>query len=341
MNVRRLFAWMVPPFRTDAAGWFARLKAGRITPQLDAKYRDWLAANPGNEVAYERQELAWELAGELADDEEINALITDAQRASRVTNAVRYRSRRLWMLSAVAAAFLLATLGATLYLLSGHQGQIYATAVGEQRTVVLPDQSRMVLNTSTRARVNFTRGERVIELEHGEATFSVTRDASRPFEVRAAQGITRVLGTEFNVLAAREGVTVSVLSGKVEVIASGRAETESPRSILVNGQEVTYQRDHLSTTRTANADRIQAWHAGRVAFDDAPLAQALGEFNRYTPNPVVLGDASLAQVRVTGLFRIGETEALLQALDAAFNIRAQRNGTTIELHRREVVSESR
>jgi ferric-dicitrate binding protein FerR (iron transport regulator) len=42
-------------------------------------------------------------------------------------------------------------------------------------------------------------------------------------------------------------------------------------------------------------------------------------------------DGSLGDLRVTGLFRIGETEALLRALETAFGIRAEHSAEAIEL----------
>jgi transmembrane sensor len=316
----------------NAARWFARLKAAPVTAPLDGKFQRWLAADPAREVEYERQELTWELAGELAEDQEIAQLVAEAQQS-----AAKARERTRWPFIAwsiaVAAALALLAVGIGIQLQSRSVGETYVTAIGEQRTVVLPDESRIVLNTSTRARVLFKRNARIVELDQGEATFSVAHDPTRPFEVKAASGTTRALGTEFNVLSHSEGVTVSVLEGRVEVTSSGAGRAD-PRSVrLGRGQEVTYQNAHLSDVRIANADRIQAWHAGRIAFEDVRLEQALAEFNRYTQVPVVLRDSSLSELRVTGLFRIGETDAFLRALDAAFDIRAERDDQTIELAR--------
>jgi transmembrane sensor len=83
----------------------------------------------------------------------------------------------------------------------------------------------------------------------------------------------------------------------------------------------------------AKAARIYAWHSGRIAFEDVDLEHALIEVNRYTRTPVVLEDPSLGTVRVSGVFRIGETDALLQALETAFGIRAERSGASIKLRR--------
>ena len=330
-------SWRFTWFRKSPAAWFTRLRGGPITPRLDAKYRRWLAANPANEVDYERHELAWEVAGELSNDDEIAALLADAQRASMGGPIRQHRRRQLLTWSAAAATLAVIAIGTTLYTQRQSEESIYTTAVGEQRTVVLPDQSRMVLNTATRARVVYRSKARVVELEQGEATFLVAHDSSRPFEVVAARGTTRALGTEFNVLSAAEGVTVTVLSGTVAIIAPGDTwDALAARSMrLTHGQEITYSKARVSPVRTANAARIQAWHSGRIAFEDVALEQALSEFNRYTRTPVVVRDASLAGLRVTGLFRIGETEALLRALDSAFGIRADHRATVIELRQRE------
>ena len=170
------FLW---PHRS-AAAWFARLRAGPITPRLDAKYRRWLAAEPMNEVKYERHELAWELAGELSKDDEIAALLADAQCAAVETTAPRLGRRPLLMLAGAAASVAAIAIGGSLYVRSLSDEYTYATAVGEQRSVVLPDQSRIVLNTSTQVHVIYKRGSRRVEIEQGEATFSVAHDASRP-----------------------------------------------------------------------------------------------------------------------------------------------------------------
>jgi transmembrane sensor len=324
------FAW----FHKTSAQWFVRLRAHPVTPRLDAKFRRWLASDPANEVEYERHELAWELAGELAKDEEIEALLAEAQQAASAEARPRPRQHIL-MWSAVTAALIVAIVVTTLNLYWSGSAQIYATAVGEQRTIVLPDQSRMELNTDSEVRVVYRSSARSIEIRRGEATFSVRHDTQRPFEVHAAHGTARALGTEFNVLAQPGATTVAVLSGKVEVIPAVEGR-DAPQSItLLHGTQVTRSNVGFSAVAPADLNRIVAWHSGRVAFTDVDLKQALVEFNRYTATPIVLADPSLARLRVSGTFRIGETNALLQALEQAFGIRAELQTKAIELRPRD------
>jgi len=318
--------WLPSWFRRSAAQWFVRLRASPITPRLDTRFRRWLAAAPSNEVDYERHELAWELAGELANDTDIKMFLAEAE--SQITDSTPGRSPRLWLAWAGVAATVLAVF-IGVYFQWPLAGDVYMTAVGEQRTVMLPDRSRMNLNTATRARVFFKHNARVVELDYGEATFAVVPDSRRPFEVHAAQGRARALGTEFNVMSFAREVTVSVLSGKVEV--TGPESLQAAPAVLAKGQEVSYDAVHVSAVEHANANRILAWHSGRIAFEDADLEHAIAEFNRYSGTPIVLGDPSLGTLRVTGVFRIGETEALLQSLNIAFGIRADKENSSILL----------
>jgi transmembrane sensor len=320
--------------RRSAAAWFARLRGGPITPSLDAKYRRWLAADPANEVRYERQELTWALAGELAKDDDIAALLAEAQHASVASPMHRPGRRRVMMWAAAAASLSAVAVGTLLYMRSAASEEfLYATAVGEQRTVVLPDQSRITLNTSSRVHVTYERDSRVIELQQGEATFSVAHDATRPFDVVAAHGRTRAIGTEFNVLTTPSGVTVSVLAGVVAITPPARSgnPVEAVALRLTRGEEITYSNERVSEVRPLNANRIQAWHVGRIAFEDLPLQLAVAEFNRYTQTPIVVRDATLADLRVTGMFRIRETEAFLTALNTAFGVQADRETAAIVL----------
>jgi transmembrane sensor len=300
-----------------------------VTPQPDADFQRWLASDAQNEADYQRHELVWDLAGELADDEEIKSLVAEAQRA---TQKPRPAVSHTLMWSATVAVLVVAVcIG--VYWQWPSNAEEYATAVGEQRTVVLPDQSHMTLNTSTHVRVEFRRDVRVIELEYGEATFSVTHDAHRPFEVRAAQGTARALGTEFNVLSLNSNVTVSVLSGKVEVIApnTGHRDATAKAAVLTSGAELTYNSAGVSQIQPADAARINAWRSGRIIFKNVDLQTAMREFNRYGKTPILLGDTSLESVHVSGVFRIGDTDALLRALNLAFEIEANHRNDAIEL----------
>lgn len=315
-----------------ASDWFARLRPGNVSKRTDTRFREWLVRDADNERAYERQELAWEVSYELEDDPEIQKLLREAETAttSDAVTAPRTVYFRLGWVATVAAVVLVSAL-TTWWSMRTDGGELYVTAVGEQRTVILSDQSQLTLNTATRVYVNYTRKLRSVRLEQGEATFKVAHDAAHPFEVSAAGAMARALGTEFNVLEGKQGVTVSVLEGRVEVLPTGAQAGKVTRAVISGGEEVTYSAGQLSPVATGGLQRISAWHNRRVSFQDVTLEEAIEEFNRYTQTRLVFGDPSLRQYRVSGVFRVGETQALLSALREAFGVTAEQRGNSIIL----------
>jgi transmembrane sensor len=61
------------------------------------------------------------------------------------------------------------------------------------------------------------------------------------------------------------------------------------------------------------------------------LADAIEEYNRYSTKPVILEAPELADRRVHGIFRVGDEEAFIHALERALPVRAKRGPDTITL----------
>lgn len=242
--------------------------------------------------------------------------------------------------AAAAAVLLLAGSGAIFAYLELDAPR-YVTAVSEQRDVLLADGSRVTLNTSTALKVQYDESARRIELERGEAIFSVKHDPSRPFEVVAGQTVARALGTEFNVDVRHDRIRVSVIEGVVRVSVAQSAEAAndataaSPAALaLTKGRTAEFREtDQLLVEEPADLRRIQAWRARRLEFTDAPLSEALEEFNRYSTTHVVIGTPDLNHVRVSGVFRIGDTEGFLFSLREALGVRTLATADKIVLVR--------
>src|SRR5205807_1325966 len=99
--------------------------------------------------------------------------------------------------------------------------QVYATAIGEQRSVVLKDGSMIQLNSRSRVEVRYTDHDRKIALKEGQALFTVARDTQRPFLVSAGDTAVRAVGTQFDVNRLETEIVVTVLEGKVAVESPG------------------------------------------------------------------------------------------------------------------------
>jgi transmembrane sensor len=67
---------------------------------------------------------------------------------------------------------------------------------------------------------------------------------------------------------------------------------------------------------------LTSWSEGMLVFQDRALADAVTEMNRYVARPIVLGDAAVGRIRVSGSFRTGAARAFVDALQLGFPVRA-------------------
>ena len=178
-----------------AAAWVARIDAGRLTRKDREALLSWLAADPLHPALLDEHARAWAFAG---------------SGRTPVIVPTRDLPRRRILAMAVAASVAVAIGHEVVHKRSVFESD-YATVIGENKRIALPDGSLIKLNTATRLSVVFTRDRRRITLLAGEGLFEVAHDASRPFEVFAAGFVTRAIGTRFFV---REAVVAACVRGR-------------------------------------------------------------------------------------------------------------------------------
>ncbi|WP_454062822.1 FecR family protein [Candidatus Nitrospira salsa] len=201
----------------------------------------------------------------------------------------------------------------------------YQTAKGKQQTVTLADGSIVMLNTDTMLSVLLSNQERVVELEQGEARFTVTHDEHRPFHVKAGNGMIHDLGTQFIVKHLSDQVEIFVFEGTVEVgvLQPVSSATASGRRLLTQGQQVRYTVEgHMSSIEPFEEHIASAWTEGKLVFHAQPLNTVLNELARYAPGEIRLLDPTLADLPISGIFNLENLGRFPQALQEAFPITA-------------------
>jgi len=302
-----------------ATEWFASLQRREIPADEWARFRQWIEAAPGNREEFRRREQLWELLGSVVQDEQ---LAEETRQALAHPPAARRYRARLGGSFALAASVVLAAFGAW-WAVQFADVRDVKTAVGERQVIVLPDNSRIAVNTATHLRIDYRLGRRRIHLKQGEALFDVARDASHPFIVRTTRATVTALGTEFTVAQSTGGVKVDVLEGRVRAAMPMTGQGTPPSILLAAGQAGHLSSQSRQWTRgQADVTRIRAWQAGRLEFQHETLETVVAEFNRYSHPQLVLADQHLASLRVSGVFRIGHTESLVRALMAVYPIEA-------------------
>jgi transmembrane sensor len=322
--------------RERAGEWMARLDRGINASEHDA-LKVWLAQDPRHRLMLLEISEMWDRMEVLT---ELSALFPKEARAPRPV---------WWNSTALRLSF--GCLGALVVIYFAFMGLLpsktlqarYRTAIGQQQSVTLPDKSSVMLNTNTSLAVHFTRSERTVDLQQGEAHFKVAKDADRVFTVRVGESEFKAVGTEFNLRKTSDAdVELTVTEGRVKVLTSGVRVGESvpapakagPRPVLVDaGKRLTVNAlaQVMEAPQPAKIENTVAWTHGMIVFDGEPLERAVREVSRYSTIQFVISDSRIGQIPVVGYFKIGDTDGLVAALQANFDIDASREGSSIVL----------
>ncbi len=294
----------------EASAWLARLHGPRGA-DAEVPLQDWLRGDPAHQDAFERATELWDILPGAA------ALATPEVRA-----------QRRFMPMAIAASILaLVAVGTTtLYL---NRAPVFDTGAGEQRTATLDDGSRIALNTDSHVTVAFDRGTRQVTLDRGEALFEVAHDTARPFIVVAGDERIKALGTSFVVRRDAERVRVTLLRGKVEVTRAG--ERPQLLAVLAPGERVSAAAQAAPILDRPALDAVTAWRRGELLFRDTPLSEAVAEVNRYGQDRVVVNDARLGALPISGVFATDDSAEFAAAVAQLHGLRVRREGKALLL----------
>ncbi len=222
-------------------------------------------------------------------------------------------------------------------------GDSYRTAVHGQRVLRLSDGSSVMLNTATYVLANIGTRSREVTLVDGEATFDVTKDPARPFQVRAGsrQFECGPDGGRFNIRRLSDtDVEITLVRGSIKALVNADAAALTPaqvRSRFSAGAHTFHASEGgllgpgwvlPGKLDKESMERRLAWQRGRIILVDEMLEDALKEVERYTTTRFVLVDDGLRRLRVSAEFRTGDIDAVLRLLRDTLHVesRADENG---------------
>ncbi len=296
----------------EASAW--RVHLTEVEAESTAEFEAWLAADPRNADAWKRVDAPWQFIGAHAAEPELVAARGAALGTMPHFGEAEPRRAAAWRMIAAAALLVLIAAGGWFYWQL--QPVEYQTALGERRTLVLSDGSRLGLDSNSEVRVSYSTHRRDLALVRGQARFEVAHDAARPFLVTADGAVVRATGTDFDVDLPPEGVLVTLIEGRVTV------SREKDRVPLAAGEQLTLASARPPAIAHVNTADVLAWQNGQVVFHDAPLAVVVARMNRYDATKLVLADPRLAQLRVSGTFNTGDVLGFVDIITRYLKIRA-------------------
>jgi len=294
----------------QAADWLARLHADDRAAEDEAAFRAWLNADSSHRDAFERTSAVWEAVGGLRDHVPLQVQASEPVRLSR--RAVM-----------AGGGGLIIAAGLTLGWREAHAG-IYRTEVGEQRRLVLDDGTRVMLDTDTSIRFRASDRFRTLSLASGRIDLGIATDP-RPFVIEA--GTRRVTTQAARLDVRRDGdrVALTAVEGSAQVEGSGATVS------LASGSRIAMAAGRPDRIDRPELDDLIAWQSGRLAFRNETIAQAIAEMNRYTTRTLIVSDARVSAMRLSGVYRVGDPEAFARSLAVLLPVRVTSDGDEIRI----------
>jgi ferric-dicitrate binding protein FerR (iron transport regulator) len=183
------------------------------------------------------------------------------------------RSRRIVLFKNIAsvASVFIVSLACFIFLQTDSKTLIeYHTQRGEQKEVLLPDGSKVKMNSNSSLRFyeeNFVEN-RDVEFE-GEGYFDVEKSNYR-FQVKLNEAKVVVLGTKFNIDAYEneKNIIVTLVSGKINF------QTSEHSHILKPYQQILFNRElGKMKLEQVQAEDLIAWVNNNLVFDSMPLSR--------------------------------------------------------------------
>lgn len=347
----------LPELMQQAIEWLVLLRSGELSEGETHAFADWLSEDIAHAQAFAKAEdLLNDAAIAAQSPRSVSSAISDTSETRRKKPTVpiekptvanrRYPSTRSSRWLAIPLSLAAAWLFAVFLILPEQSHWLeaylsdYRTGTGELRDIQLADASHILLNTNTAISVTYSESLRHITLHHGQARFTVAKDANRPFEVASGGLAIRALGTVFEVYnPSAGGMSITVQKHAVAVSIANKSPAEeigqqSPLEVK-EGERLRYDfTGQLNKPESINPAQANAWHQRRLYMNDRPLAEFIAELGRYRTGRIFIADPEIKNLRITGAFSLANPDETLAKVKQVLALRETRLGPWwVLLHR--------
>jgi transmembrane sensor len=364
----------------QAAEWYVAHRDGELAPAQQQAFMRWLRASPVHVAEYLSIVSVAQDIGDAArqDTTSLRQLLHEAAAQNHVVPLDgtahtpvpdtrvpgHYRTRSIrehhttrssrrpvvrWGVGiAVSALVTVILIGSLRWFASGPPpAQSYATHHGEQRSLQLPDNTIVRLNSDSAITVSFDRHQRRVEVTRGQAYFEVAKDPSRGFGVQVDGLLIKDIGTAFDVNRQGTDTTVTVAEGQVQVWHASPAPSagwfgsdrhlsapqgHAPILDLEAGHQARIATSGTVESRgPVDVQRATAWTQGNIAFENQSIAVVAAEFNRYNNLQISVGDPRIAALPISGTFDAHDVPTFVAFLDSLPGVHAETRDSHIRV----------
>lgn len=234
-------------------------------------------------------------------------------------NFRNFRKFPLVLAGVAATVLLLFFTGRAFYGPSGDHTTTTTTAYAEQRTVTLPDGSRVHMNANSTLRYaenwNDT-DDREVWLD-GEAFFEVAKKPAthQKFRVTTPDLSIAVLGTVFNVNTQEDGTSVFLEEGSIALELKDLGKGEQ---LMAPGDLIKYsanRKEVIAEERNSQSKVHTSWKDGVLTFEDTPMADVLRRLENIYGLTISIEDSTVLDRSITGGLPMEDLEIVIPLLE--------------------------
>lgn len=206
-----------------------------------------------------------------------------------------------------------------------------ATSYGSQSEVVLPDGTKVFLNSGSNLSYRYNKHSKIREVEFsGEGFFEVAKN-EQPFTIETTEGLkVEVLGTKFNLTAYSNDKTIqtALVEGKVEITNKG-----GQKVLMAPGQIVEFEKDSEQLNLiSGNINHNSAWRKHKMYLNNSSLAETCKKLERMYDVRIKFQPEKLGEeIHHTGVLQEETILDILEALKELSNISYKLKGKEITI----------
>ena len=318
----------------QASEWFVLMSSEDVTDKEKCAFQEWFNASPLHRRAFQDFAVLWESMTVIpeavydkghASHARAKGVSASSDHGLAQNNVIQIQR---WFRSVqhyAAAAVVVLAFAMFYFIQADDQATVesiaYFTDVGEVKTLDLEDGSQITLSAKSRIVVTLEENQRRVLLTRGQAFFDIAKRTDKhgkkiPFHVQVGELSVHVLGTQFDIRRLKNQVDVAVLEGKVKVesdLSGEHAYLTEGKTVVAIGEAY----DSLSAVTNIDTSVVSSWRKGRLTYRNAYLTEVISDANRFHSGQIILGNDSLADLRVTTSFsvdQIAEMTMMLQEI---------------------------
>ncbi|MGM9789948.1 MAG: FecR family protein [Candidatus Cryptobacteroides sp.] len=240
--------------------------------------------------------------------------------------------------SMAAAVLLPLLIGSTIFLFIQNRSissniTSFSTGPGEQADIVLPDGSRVTLNSESELKYTtgkFNNGKREIDF-NGEGYFEISHNADKPFTVNAKRMSVTVLGTVFcmQVRDHRKNSEISLEEGKVLV----KSLKNGQEAMLLPEQRLTMDNATgiFKITSDRNIADKSSWTRGEITFHGDSFSKVIETLEDVFGVRISIGEGCDPDDIFSGTITTNNIHDALLVLEKSFHLKASINDRKVSL----------